>query len=106
PSRELGGSLNSSGYRPRALCGLCIDQCNIGELRTALEYARRFARLVENSTDTIDLMMADRILATALHYFGDQKNARHHIERMLASHAALAQQPQIVRLPFDRRVTA
>jgi predicted ATPase len=103
---ELAERLDDTGYRLRALWGLCIDQFNIGELRTALEFARRFARLVENSTDAIDLMMADRILATALHYFGDQKSARHHIERMLASHAALAQQPQIVRFQFDQRVTA
>jgi predicted ATPase len=103
---ELAERLDDNGYRLRALWGLCIDQFNIGELRTALEYARRFAGLVANSTDAIDLMMADRILATALHYFGDQKNARHHIERMLASHAALAQQPQIIRFQFDQRVTA
>ncbi|TMJ58304.1 MAG: transcriptional regulator [Alphaproteobacteria bacterium] len=103
---ELAERLDDTGYRLRALWGLCIDQFNIGELRTALEFARRFAGLVANSTDAIDLMMADRILATALHYFGDQKNARHHIERMLASHAALAQQPQIVRFQFDQRVTA
>jgi predicted ATPase len=103
---ELAERLDDTGYRLRALWGLCIDQFNIGELRTALEFARRFAGLVENSADAIDLMMADRILATALHYFGDQKNARHHIERMLASHAALAQQPQIVRFQFDQRVTA
>ena len=51
-------------------------------------------------------MMADRILATALHYFGDQKEARHHIERMLARYAALALQPRIVRFQFDQRVTA
>jgi predicted ATPase len=103
---ELAERLADNSYRLRALWGLCIDQFNTGELRTALEFARRFASLVANSTDAIDLMMADRILATALHYFGDQKNARHHIERMLASHAALAQQPQIVRFQFDQRVTA
>jgi len=103
---ELAERLDDNSYRLRALWGLCIDQFNVGELRTALEFARRFAGLVENSTDAIDLMMADRILATALHYYGDQKNARHHIERMLASHAALAQQPQIVRFQFDQRVTA
>jgi predicted ATPase len=103
---ELAERLDDTGYRLRALWGLCIDQFNNGELRTALEFARRFAGLVENSTDAIDVMMADRILATALHYFGDQKTARHHIERTLASHAALAQQPQIVRFQFDQRVTA
>jgi hypothetical protein len=102
----LAERLDDNGYRLRALWGLCIDQFNIGELRTALEFARRFARLVENSTDAIDLMMADRILGTALHYFGDQKSALHHIERMLTRHAALAQQPQIVRFQFDQQVTA
>jgi predicted ATPase/DNA-binding winged helix-turn-helix (wHTH) protein len=103
---ELAERLDDKGYQQRALWGLCIDQFNVGELRTALEYAWRFAGLVADSTDAIDSMLADRILATALHYFGDQENARHHIERMLASHAALAQQPQIVRFQFDQRVTA
>ena len=39
--------LDDQGYRLRALWGLCIEQFNIGELGTALEYARRFADLVE-----------------------------------------------------------
>jgi predicted ATPase/DNA-binding winged helix-turn-helix (wHTH) protein len=103
---ELAERLDDTSYQLRALWGLCIDQFNIGELRTALAFARRFGDLVANSTDAIDLMMADRILATALHYFGDQKKARRHIDRMLARHAALAQQPQIVRFQFDQRVTA
>jgi predicted ATPase len=102
---ELAEGLDDRGYQQRALWGLCIDQFNNGEFRAALEFARRFAALVANSTDTIDLMMADRILATALHYLGDQRNARQHIERALAHLAALAQQPQIVRLRFDMRVS-
>ena len=50
-------------------------------------------------------MTADRLLATAQHYFGDQRAARHHIDRALAQLAALAQQPQIVRVRFDMRVS-
>ena len=84
---------------------MCIDQFNNGEFRAAFEFAQRFAGLVANSADTIDLMMADRILATTLHYLGDQTNARHHIERALAHLAALAEQPQIVRVRFDMRVS-
>ncbi len=64
-----------------------------------------FAGLAAQTRDAIDLMMADRILATALHYFGDQREARHHIDRALAQLAALAQQPQIVRVRFDMRVS-
>jgi tetratricopeptide (TPR) repeat protein len=103
---ELAEQLDDTGYRLRALWGLCIDQFNNGQFRTALEYAQRYGGLVENSTDPVDLVMADRILATALHYLGDQNNARIHIDRALAHHAVLAQQPHIVRLQFDQRVTA
>ncbi len=102
---ELAEGLDDTGYRLRALWGLCIDQFNNGGLRAALEFARRFADLAAHSGDAIDLMMADRLLATAQHYFGDQREARHHIDRALAQLAALAQQAQIVRVRFDMRVS-
>jgi predicted ATPase/DNA-binding winged helix-turn-helix (wHTH) protein len=102
---EIAERLDDKDYKQRALWGLCIDQFNNGEFRAALGFARRFAELVANSTDTIDLLTGDRILATALHYIGDQKNARFHIDRVLAHLAGLAQQPQIVRLRFDMRVS-
>jgi predicted ATPase/DNA-binding winged helix-turn-helix (wHTH) protein len=102
---ELAESLDDTGYRLRALWTLCIDQFNNGDLRAALDFARRFAGLAEQTSDAIDLMMADRLLATALHYFGDQQEARHHIDRAVAQLAALAQQPQIVRVRFDMRVS-
>jgi len=50
-------------------------------------------------------MMADRLLATAQHYFGDQLAARHHIDCALGQLAALTEQPQIVRVRFDMRVS-
>ena len=43
---EIAERLDDNDYRQRALWGLCIDQFNNGEFRTALEYARRFADLV------------------------------------------------------------
>jgi predicted ATPase/DNA-binding winged helix-turn-helix (wHTH) protein len=102
---ELAERLDDTSYRLRALWGSCIDQFNNGQLRAALEFARRFAALAGNSGDVVDLMMADRLLATSLHYFGDQRSARDHIDRTLAQLAALAQQPQIVRVRFDMRVS-
>jgi predicted ATPase/DNA-binding winged helix-turn-helix (wHTH) protein len=102
---ELAERLDDTGYRLRALWSLCIDQFNNGDLRAALEFARRFAALAAHSNDAIDLMMADRLLATAQHYFGDQREARHHIDRALAQLAAMAQQPQIVRVRFEMRVS-
>ena len=102
---ELAERLDDTGYRLRALWGLCIDQFNNGEFRTAFDFAQRFADLATSSSDSVDLMMADRILATALHYLGDQQRARHHIDRTIAHLAAMADKPQIIRLRFDLRVS-
>jgi tetratricopeptide (TPR) repeat protein len=102
---ELAERLDDTDYRQRALWGLCIDQFNNGEFRAALGYAQRFADLVGDSSNAVDLILGDRILATALHYLGDQRAARHHIERVLTRLADLAQQPQIIRLRFDMRVS-
>src|SRR5262249_35001689 len=86
---ELAERLGDRRYRLSALWSLCIDQFNNGDLRTALEFARRFAALARETRDAIDLMMADRLLATAHHYFGDQRQARHHIDRAIAQLADL-----------------
>jgi predicted ATPase/DNA-binding winged helix-turn-helix (wHTH) protein len=102
---ELADQLEDREYRLRALWGLCIDQFNNGEIRKALEFADRFVDGAANSIDPIDSMMADRLLATALHYLGDQKSARHHIERVLVHLADLTLKPRIVRFRFDLRVS-
>jgi predicted ATPase/DNA-binding winged helix-turn-helix (wHTH) protein len=100
----LAEKLGDTAYRLRALWALCIDQFNNGDLRAALDFARRFAGLAEQTGDAVDLMMADRLLATAHHYFGDQREARNHIDRALAQLVAL-EQPQIVRVRFEMRVS-
>ena len=102
---ELADRLDDKDYRQRALWGLCIDQFNNGQFRKALEFAHRFVDVVADSTDAVDLMMADRLLATALHYLGDQNAARHHIDRVLTHLADLTQKPRIVRFRFDLRVS-
>jgi predicted ATPase/DNA-binding winged helix-turn-helix (wHTH) protein len=103
---ELAERLDDKDYLLRALWGLCIDQFNNGEFRKALEFARRFADAVANSSNTIDLMMSERLLATTLHYLGDQNLAHHHITRTLTRLADLTPKPQVVRFRFDLRVSA
>jgi predicted ATPase/DNA-binding winged helix-turn-helix (wHTH) protein len=102
---EIAERLDDKDYKQRALWGLCIDQFNNGEFRTALSFAKRFAALVANSNDPVDILMGDRILATSLHYIGDQENARLHIDRVIGYLDGLAHQPQIVRLRFDMRIS-
>ena len=102
---ELADRLGDRNYRLRALWSLCIDQFNNGEFRRALDFARRFARLAEGSNDVVDLMMADRLLATTLHYLGEQSNARQHIDQVIARLSTATQQAQILRFRFDLRVS-
>jgi tetratricopeptide (TPR) repeat protein len=103
---QLAEQLDDSDYLLRALWGLCIDQFNNGEFRKALAFAHRFAAAVASSSSTVDLMMADRLLATTLHYLGDQNLAHDHITRTLARISDLTSRPQVVRFRFDLRVSA
>jgi tetratricopeptide (TPR) repeat protein len=103
---ELADKLGDREHRLRALWGLCINQFNNGEFRKALEFAQRFAEAVTGSTDAVDVMLADRLLATALHFFGDQNSARTHIGRVLERLEVLAHTPHVVRFRFDLRVSS
>jgi predicted ATPase/DNA-binding winged helix-turn-helix (wHTH) protein len=103
---ELAERLDDTQHRQHALWGLCIDQFNNGNVRTALDFAQRFAALVGGSTDPIELMMADRIVATAHHYLGDQRSARRHIDRALAREAGLARRSRTISAGFDLLVSA
>jgi predicted ATPase len=100
---ELADELDNREYRLRALWGLCIDQFNNGEFRKALEFAHRFVKAAEGSPDPTDTIVADRLLAVSLHYLGDQKAARHHIDRVDARLDELGDRPRV--FPLDLKVS-
>ena len=77
---ELAERLDDTGYRLKALWGLWVDRLNNGQLDMASDLARRFAAIATQSSNAVDLTMADRMLATTLHFLGDQQPARQHIE--------------------------
>ena len=103
---ELAERLDDRSYRRHALWGLCIDQFNNGTMRTALDFAGRLADLVGNSTDPIEQMMADRLLATSYHYLGDQKSARDHIDRTLIHETEPSMRSRTVSAGFDLLLSA
>jgi tetratricopeptide (TPR) repeat protein len=100
---SLAEKLDDKDFRLRALWGLCIDQFNNGEFGKARELAERFTDAAANSPDETDLMLANRLMAVALHYSGDQTNARTHIDRVHASLHSLTEKPKI--FPLDLRVS-
>jgi predicted ATPase/DNA-binding winged helix-turn-helix (wHTH) protein len=101
----LAEQLNDAVYQRHALWGLCIDQFNNGNMRIALTFAERFAGLIGHSAKPVERMMADRILATSLHYLGDQSRAHHHIQRALAHDTSLAFGSGSVSAGFDLLVS-
>jgi len=68
--------------------------------------AQHFAANVAPSSSPVDLMMADRMLATSLHFMGDQLQARQHIDRTLARYAAIEGHRLGARFQFDQQITA
>ncbi|MBR0782069.1 ATP-binding protein [Bradyrhizobium iriomotense] len=100
---ELADRLDDKDFRLRALWGLCIDQFNNGQFGKARVFADRFANAASNSPDRTDVMLGDRLTAVALHYLGDQNDARLRIDRVHASLHVLAEKPKI--FPLDLRIS-
>jgi len=100
---ELAESLDDKDFRLRALWGLCIDQFNNGQFGKARALADRFADVAMKSSDSTDLMLGDRLMAVALHYLGDQNDARQRIDRVNATLHVLETKPKI--FPLDLRIS-
>jgi predicted ATPase len=100
---DLAERLGDKDFQLRALWGLCIDQFNNGEFGKARTLAERFTNAASDSPDKTDCMLADRLMAVAFHYLGEQADARDHIDRVHASLHALADRPKI--FPLDLRIS-
>ncbi len=103
---DLAEQLGDTSYRLRGLWGIWISHVNKGDFAQALTCAHQLLELVSDSTDDLDLMMADRLMATTLHYRGTQDQARLYMDRMLNRYAASGCQPRMARFQIDQRVTA
>jgi predicted ATPase/DNA-binding winged helix-turn-helix (wHTH) protein len=103
---EIAESLGDTEYQLRALYGLWACRLNGGECRVALTLAQRFYSLAQDRGDPADLPIGDRMIGVSLHYWGDQTNARRHIERMLGGYAAPVQRSPVIRFLFDQQVVA
>jgi len=100
---EIAEGLGNLECQLRALRGLWAHRLNNGEYRAALTLAERFSSLAATQTAPEDLLVGERMAGTALHYLGNQTDARRHIERTLSGYPA---RPQPNRYQFDQRVTA
>src|SRR2546427_6915601 len=87
-------------------CALPIYRMNSGDVRQAMTLAETFSRAAAKSTDPLAAPVGDRMTGFALHFLGDQTQARRHIERMLDGPRPSVHELHIVRFQFDPWVTA
>jgi predicted ATPase len=116
PARETGAAwatalrlaerLQETDYQLRALWGLWASHMNNGEFRQALQLAQRFGGVATKARDPADPLIGDRMVGAALHFLGEQAQARGYIERMLERYVAPPNRSDVVRFQFDQRVTA
>jgi predicted ATPase/DNA-binding winged helix-turn-helix (wHTH) protein len=103
---RLAERLGDVDYQLRSLWGLWSARLNSGRLREALALAERFCALADQSDDTNDPFVGDRMVGYISHLLGEQGSARLRIERMLAHYVTPRTGPRIVRFIFDQRATA
>jgi len=100
---EIAGD---SEYQMRALWGLWVHHMNRNEFGTGLLLARRFQEHAQRRGAAEDILIGTRMIGTSLHYRGDQAEARHHIEKMLAEYVEPPRRPPATRFRLDQKVVA
>src|SRR5262249_12919176 len=85
---ELAEKLNDNEYQLRAMWGLFIYRMYVGDFRSALALADKFCAVADRKGDAAARLIGHRLTGTALHYLGDQANARPHLERVISQYVA------------------
>lgn len=102
----LAERLGDNDYQLRSLWGLWAGNMKSAAFETALESAFQFKSAAEQSLDSDDLAIGDRLIGTSLHFLGDQPGARDHIEQMLDRYPAPGHRSHIARYQVAPRIAA
>lgn len=102
----LAERLDDNDYRLRSLWGLWAGHMKSAAFETALESAFGFKSAAEQSSDPDDLAIGDRLIGTSLHFLGEQRAARHHIEQMLDRYPPPGHPSHIARYQVAPRIAA
>ena len=102
---EIAGSLGNADYQLRALRDLWVFRFNSGQHCLALTLAQRFYTVAATRPDPFERLRGERLIGTSQYYLGELPGARHHIERVLAQFATLAQESASVRYELSRVVS-
>jgi predicted ATPase len=88
---ELAESLDDVDGQLQALWALWALRLNTGDCRGAQSAGEQFSRIAMRTGEPEDFLVADRMLGFALHYQGNQPEARLCLERVLEHYVATKQ---------------
>jgi predicted ATPase len=103
---ELAELVDDTEYQLQALYGIWLFKLLVSECRLAMTLAERFQHVAGRRATMIDLAMADRMMATTLHYLGDQAGACACAMRALDVPVSVYQHVQTIHYGVDQRVGA
>jgi predicted ATPase len=103
---DVADSTDDADLQLRALYAMWIYQFNRGEHHAAQLLAERFSRVAPRTGDPADLLFADRLMGSTLHYGGNQPDAQRCYERLLDRYSAPTDRRHVMWLHYDGRVLA
>ncbi|MBR8213305.1 winged helix-turn-helix domain-containing protein [Burkholderia cenocepacia] len=80
----LAAHIGDDAFDARALVGLWNTMLTLSDIHESLRYATRFERAAERRGDRSQRLLANTMVATSLHYFGEHAQARERLEAATA----------------------
>lgn len=103
---EIAQRLGDSEFQLRALWGLAAYHVYIGSYYEALELLDQFRIIATRRNDTAAEMDCDRLVATALHYLGEQDLAQKHLNHLISQYVSPTKRLRVARFQLDQHVAS
>ncbi|MEF9441878.1 winged helix-turn-helix domain-containing protein [Burkholderia sp. 1A5] len=92
-ARSVSPRTSATMRSTRALVGLWNTMLTLSDIHESLRYATRFERAAERRGDRSQRLLANTMVATSLHYFGEHAQARERLEAATAELADVGESP-------------
>jgi predicted ATPase len=105
-SKALGiaEDVGDLSFQMKALWGLFVERCMVGDYAIGATMARRFAAVAERLS--LPTSVGDRLLGLALHHCGEHAEARLHVERVIRIARLTPEVPRSIGYGYDDRTAA
>jgi predicted ATPase/DNA-binding winged helix-turn-helix (wHTH) protein len=102
----LAEQLQDRDHQLRALWGMAVDRSYAGDYGAVLALAERVRAIAGDDGEPTAVATLDRLIATALHYGGEQAAARRRLEKMLSEYVAPKRRSAMAGFQLEQRSAA